>query len=51
MTSEGLDVLLDHFHALAAQHQFSVEPIDSSVLAKGDTVETYWAFGLHHDGT
>lgn len=41
----------DHFHELAAQHQFAVEAFDSSVPTKGDSVETYWAFRLRHDRT
>lgn len=41
---------IDYFHELAAQHRFAVESIDSSVLAKGDSVETYWAFRLHGGG-
>lgn len=41
---------IEHFHELAAQHQFTVESIDSSVLTKGGSVETYWAFRLSRDG-
>lgn len=41
---------IDYVHELAAQHRFAVESIDSSVLTKGESVETYWAFRLHRDG-